>query len=107
MKCYWAQWERLFVKNGLLYRKWLEQSEKQPIYQLIVPKCLRNEVLSLLHEQKCSGHLGIRKVIGRLRRRFYWVSFKTDDRTGVISALSVREEISQASIIEPLLNSIQ
>ena len=48
LKCYWAQWERLFVKNGLLYRKWLEQSEKQPIYQLIVPKCLRNEVLSLL-----------------------------------------------------------
>ena len=42
--------------------------------------CLRKEVLSLLHEQKCSGHFGIRRIIGRLRRRFYWVGYKQDVR---------------------------
>ena len=78
LKRYWAQWERMVLRNGLLYREWIEPSEKQPVYQLIVPRCLKNEVLSLLHEQKCSGHLGIRKVIGRLRRRFYWVCYKVD-----------------------------
>ena len=44
------------MKNNVLYHKWFGPSQTQPVLQLVLPVCLRKEVLSLLHEQKCSGH---------------------------------------------------
>ena len=80
LKHYWSQWDRLLVKDNLLYRQWFGPSQTQPILQLVLPMCLRKEVLSLLHEQKCSGHFGIRRTIGRLQRWCYWAGYKQDVR---------------------------
>ena len=71
LKHYWSQWDRLLVKDNVLYHQWFGPSQTQPVLQLEFSMCLRKEVLSLLHEQKCSGHFGIRRTIGTLRRQFY------------------------------------
>ena len=67
---------------------------KKPIYQLIVPSTLRSKVLHQLHNQACSGHLGIRKTIGRLRRRFYWVGYKNDVKVWCATCLECQKRKS-------------
>ena len=78
VKAYWAQWDRLCIKEGLLYRTWFEVGSKTPIYQLVLPECMREEALKHLHNQAYSGHLGIKRTLARARRRFYWVNYRKD-----------------------------
>eukprot|EP00731_Ephydatia_muelleri_P014216 Em0007g1526a len=42
--------------------------------QLVLPYSLHCEVLKELHEGAVGGHLGERKMLGRLKERFYWPS---------------------------------
>lgn len=60
-----------FVKNGLLWRQY-EMSRDNVFQQVVVPKKFRSEILSLAHESPMSGHLGIKKTVGRLLEAFYW-----------------------------------
>ena len=58
---------------GLLYRTWIEVGSKLSTHQLVLPESLCSENLKLLHSNPCSGHLGVKRTLARLRRRFYWV----------------------------------
>ena len=49
-----------YKKNGLLYRKHQETKTGQNFNQLVVPKELRRQVMSVKHESAFSGHLGQR-----------------------------------------------
>ena len=77
-KYYWSQWERLEMIGGVLYRHWYGTRDNSQTLQLVLPQIWRDEVLHLLHDNICTGHLGIHRTIGRLRSRFYWVGFKQD-----------------------------
>ena len=46
--------------------------------QIVVPPVLRKEILFMLHSHRSSGHLGIRKTLGKIRQRFYWPGHKAD-----------------------------
>ena len=46
--------------------------------QLIVPNSLKDLVLYQIHANPACGHLGTRKTLGRTRRRFYWVGYRSD-----------------------------
>ena len=77
-KHYWTQWDRLRVVNGILYRVWHEVNGNSPRLQLVLPEIWRDEIMSMLHDNICSGHLGISRTIARVRARFYWVGYKQD-----------------------------
>ena len=51
-----------YKKNGLLYRKHQETKTGQNSDQLVIPKELRRQVMSVNHESVFSGHLGAKKT---------------------------------------------
>ena len=78
VKHYWSQWDRLKIIKGVLYREWYKTQGGPPTHQLVLPEIWRTEVLTLLHDNICAGHMGIHRTLARLRARFFWVGFKDD-----------------------------
>ncbi|XP_063442388.1 uncharacterized protein LOC134722696 [Mytilus trossulus] len=76
-KAYWAQWDRLVVVDGILYRKWINTITNTQSLQYILPHTFRREVLKLLHDDPLAGHMGIKRTGARVRHRFYWVGYQT------------------------------
>jgi transposase InsO family protein/predicted aspartyl protease len=76
LKTYWGQWDRLHLRDGVLYRRWIEQNTSLPRWQLLLPEALRKDVLTMLHDDPTSGHLGVTKTIARVRSRFYWEGYR-------------------------------
>ena len=64
-------------------RRWDIKDTGQIIWQAIIPIKQRRIVLNFAHDIKASGHLGIRKTLGRIRQRFYWPGLQNDVRTYV------------------------
>ena len=77
-KMYWAQWDSLCLKDGVAYRLWESPVGDSTVWQLLLPKKLRAEVLHQLHDSETSGHLGISKTLKRVQERFYWVGCNQD-----------------------------
>ena len=42
------------------------------VYQIIVPKSYRNEIMRLAHEGSLGGHLGINKTCGKVLKHFFF-----------------------------------
>ena len=61
-----------YKKNGLLYRKHQETKTGRSFNQLVVPKELRRQVMSVNHESAFSGHLGAKKTEVRILPNFFW-----------------------------------
>ncbi|KAK3086868.1 hypothetical protein FSP39_024642 [Pinctada imbricata] len=74
-KAYWAQWNRLCVKENILYREWLNKDGTITL-QTVIPKSKQNEILHMLHNCPTAGHLGTKRTIQRVQLRFYWVHYK-------------------------------
>jgi len=78
VKTYWVQWNRLALIDGVLYRRWESDDGQQVRWQLVVPKAMRNDVVTKLHGAKTSGHLGVNKTTTRVKERFYWPNCARD-----------------------------
>ena len=48
------------------------------VNQIVVPKCIRKELLRLAHDVPIAAHLGINKTTNRLNRFFWWPSMSKD-----------------------------
>ena len=60
--------EQFFIEsNDIIYK----QSHDETV-QIVLPPSLHNKVLQVIHEQPCSGHLGIEKTEERFLSKFYW-----------------------------------
>ena len=79
-KIYWAQWNSLRIKDGILYRLWETPEGDQTTWQIILPKALRPSVLHQLHNTPTAGHLAVAKTLSRVRERFYWAQCHQDVR---------------------------
>lgn len=70
-----------FWDNEVLKRKWtLAGSDGlgwDTVFQLVVPKCFRKQVLSVAHDN-VAGHLGITKTYSHILRYFFWPGIKSD-----------------------------
>ena len=68
------------MKDGLLYRKHQETKTGQSSNQLVVPKWLRQQVMSVNHESTFSGHLhvGAKKTDVRILPNFFWPGLHQD-----------------------------
>ena len=72
------QWERLEVREGLVRRRVEAKPGEQPYSQLLVPRRSVQDVLRSCHEGMTGGHFGIRRTLGQVKRRFYWLTWKED-----------------------------
>ena len=61
-----------YMKNGLLYRKHQEMKTGKSFTQLVVPKGLRRQVMSVFLQITFSDHLGAKKTEVRIPLNFFW-----------------------------------
>jgi len=61
-----------FEKKGILYRRYFGRRREDAIVQLVVPKELREKVVSLAHGTVLAGHRGPAKTLSRVQQEFYW-----------------------------------
>ncbi|GFX18208.1 retrovirus-related Pol polyprotein from transposon 17.6 [Trichonephila clavipes] len=66
-KRYWALWDYLYLRNGVLYREWESDDGKTFRWQLILPKTRISTVLKELHGSPTGGHFGAMKTLQKVR----------------------------------------
>ena len=71
-KTYWSQWNRLVVKNGILYRRWICETTGSDLFELVVPETWRNDIVKMFHADPGAGHMGVKRTVERIRSRAYW-----------------------------------
>uniref|UniRef100_A0A3P9I2U1 Gypsy retrotransposon integrase-like protein 1 n=1 Tax=Oryzias latipes TaxID=8090 RepID=A0A3P9I2U1_ORYLA len=69
------QWSRLVEKDGLLYRE-VKDVNLGPCHQLLLPVCLKEKVLTSVHNQM--GHQGIERTLALLKQRCFWGGMHED-----------------------------
>ena len=72
---------KFILENDLLYRlSFLPKSRRitTEFKQLIVPRALRDEIMTACHNDPFAAHLGVAKTYNRLLSRFYWSGMKGD-----------------------------
>ncbi|CAC5372090.1 unnamed protein product [Mytilus coruscus] len=67
----WLLGSCLEVIDGVLYYKWINQSERKPC--LVVPNGLKSDVLLHCHDSKMAGHLGQQKTLDRKKNKLWGV----------------------------------
>ena len=72
------EWERLQVRDGLVYRWRDGKPGEHPVLQLLVPRSHVQSVLCSSHGGHTGGHFGIKRTLDQVKRRFYWSSWKSD-----------------------------
>ncbi|GBO23012.1 Retrovirus-related Pol polyprotein from transposon 297 [Araneus ventricosus] len=68
-KRYWALWESLHLKDGVLYRRFESDNGSSCPWQLILPKSRIIEVLREIHDSASGGHFGVMKTLSKTRER--------------------------------------
>ena len=61
--------------QGVLYRKFFDDTGKTITRQYVVPAHLRTELLYRVHNSKTAGHIGITKTAQIFRQQFYFPNF--------------------------------
>ncbi|PIK45095.1 hypothetical protein BSL78_18048 [Apostichopus japonicus] len=70
------QWQKLKMKNGLLFRTYKEKRGARCQEQLIVPEGLQADILLALHDH--ANHPSSERTLALLRKRFYWPGMTSD-----------------------------
>jgi transposase InsO family protein len=73
-KTVFRQWDRLVEENGVLYRHKVENG--RDVLQLILPTCLKEQVLKCLHDQ--AGHQATERTTNLVSGRYYWPGLRSD-----------------------------
>ena len=66
---YFRQWERLIIKDNILYRQRKTPDDKMSL-QLVLPQQFKALAMTSLHDDL--GHLGFERTIDMIRSRFFW-----------------------------------
>jgi hypothetical protein len=77
-KSYWAQWNSLAVRNGMLERNWESADGLSHIAQIVLPRSREKDVLSELHGGPSGGHVGVGKTLNKARQNYYWLQARND-----------------------------
>ncbi|GBM48452.1 Transposon Ty3-I Gag-Pol polyprotein [Araneus ventricosus] len=77
-KRYWALWDSLHLKDGVLYRRWESDDGRSCRWQQILPKSRIPEVLRETHDSASGGHFGVMKTLSKTREQFYWDRLRAD-----------------------------
>ena len=71
-KLLWSMWDDIFFTNGVLYRKSFAEDGLREFHQLLLPTCLREEFVRMIHTGMTGGHLGVARTRSQLRSRAFW-----------------------------------
>ena len=74
MKQFIRQWNRLFIRNRILYHKSETNNPDQSTMQLVLLEAFRKHALQGCHDDL--GYLRVEWTIDLLRDHFYWCRFK-------------------------------
>ena len=77
-KSYWAQWESLALRDGVLVRQWESADGKKKTAQVVIPESKVKDVLTEMHGGTSGGHLGANKTMDKVRQRYYWLHLSSD-----------------------------
>jgi len=75
------QWDKLEVRDSVLYRVTRDPVSKQKRTQYVLPQSLKDRALSGIHD--LAGHQGQDRTLSLARQRFYWPDMERDVRTYV------------------------
>lgn len=64
------EWKRIRCREGVLYRSIRLPGETKETLQLLLPQCLKEEVLTSLHDDH--GHQGIERTTELITERCFW-----------------------------------
>ena len=70
------QWERLKVRNSVLYRVAKDPISKQKRHQYVLPDSLKENALHGIHD--VAGHQGQARTLHLARQRFFWPRMESD-----------------------------
>ncbi len=70
------QWDKLKIKDGILYRVTQDPHSKQKRYQLVLASSLKGQALKGVHD--LAGHQGQARTIHLARQRFFWPGMGKD-----------------------------
>ncbi|RXN11109.1 Transposon Ty3-I Gag-Pol poly [Labeo rohita] len=70
------QWDRLHEQDGVVYHRVFRPDGGEDVFQILLPQALRNEVLTMVHQEH--GHQGIERTTELLRQRCYWPGMSSD-----------------------------
>ncbi len=77
-KALWQQWDRLEVRNGVLFRRFEFLDCRPSVLQVIVPYKLRRQVFKAVHGGMTGGHMGRTRTMQQLQFRAYWPGWTSD-----------------------------
>jgi transposase InsO family protein len=81
VKYLWYRWDSLFLENEVLYRKWEHDDSSLFDLQIVVPNSFKKYILYQLHDSVTAGHLGVKKTLQNIRKRFFWIGLRKDVET--------------------------
>ena len=77
LKSYWAQFDSFVLVEGVVYRRFEKPDGSNQYLQLLMPRCLRQRFLEMVHAQ-ATGHFAYKKTLGQVQKRVCWDCWRTD-----------------------------
>ncbi|KAL6470505.1 hypothetical protein MHYP_G00216240 [Metynnis hypsauchen] len=77
-KAYWSQWKRVYMRDGVLLRRFYSVDAAVFHPQIVLPRALRQDVLKQMHDGPVGGHFGVDRTLARIRTRYYWYQMRED-----------------------------
>ena len=78
VKILWKIWPRLKIRDDVLSRRFESVDGQSEIWQVVLPKTLRSEFLTVAHGGMTGGHLGQKKTAAVVQARAYWPTWASD-----------------------------
>ena len=102
---YWSQWGKLFLKDGMVFRRWKREVPRDLSSNLLAQGVV-SQVLCALHNHPSAGHLGISKTLEKVQRRFYWHGMREDVKMRVRRCVPCAEVNDTCKLPKaPLINT--
>ena len=60
------------TRKRILYRQCETPGDEKPVLQVVVPGCLRRQIMQRAHDSILGAHLGSGKTLSRIQAVFYW-----------------------------------
>ena len=70
------QWDRLILREGVLYRVIKESHTNRRRFQYVLPEVLRLKAMTGIHD--LAGHQGQARTLALARQRFFWPAMERD-----------------------------
>ena len=81
------------MKKGLFYQKHQETKTGRSSNQLVAPKGLRQQVMSVNHKSGFSGHLGAKKTEVRILRTSFGQDYTRTSLDSAVPVMCAKEQL--------------